>query len=44
MRDHRQNPGEVPTTSNRACVDWEAEQRADRIADPWLRGSGVVPS
>ena len=39
MTDHRQNHGEVPTTSNRTYVDWEAERRADRIAGPWIRGS-----
>jgi hypothetical protein len=30
---------DVPISSNRTYVDWAAEQRANRIAAPWLRGS-----
>ena len=30
---------DVPISSNRAYVDWEAEQRANRVAAPWIRGS-----
>lgn len=30
---------DVPISSNRTFVDWEAERRTARISDPWIRGS-----